>query len=116
MALLGLAVSAEQGYAQKNVSMRTLRSLYNRPTVSPYLNLLQPQGNGLPNYQTLVKPALDQERKNADTQRQIYQLQSAVASNTAQDSRGEATFRPTGHTTTYFYYSHFYPTMTTRRR
>ena len=33
----------------------------NGPTVSPYLNLLKPNPSGLPNYQTLVQPFIDQQ-------------------------------------------------------
>jgi hypothetical protein len=117
LAVVGLALSAEECFAQgRNAALNTQRALLNRPTVSPYLNLLQPQGNGLPNYQTLVKPAIDQRRRDQETQRQIYQLQSSVAANTARETRGESTFRPTGHTTTFFYHSHFYPALGQRRR
>lgn len=112
LALLGLGMSADESWAQRNnPALRTQRSLYNRPTVSPYLNLLQPQGGGLPNYQTLVRPAIEQRRQNRETQRQISQLQSAVALESAQGQRGETMLRPTGHTTGYFYYSHFFPTL-----
>jgi hypothetical protein len=116
LAFAGLSLCADECFAQRNNAYRrTQNSLYNRPTVSPYLNLLQPQGGGLPNYQTLVRPAIDQRRQNQDTQRQISQLQSSVAASTAQEQRGEVTFRPTGHGTGKFYYSHFYPTLNQRR-
>lgn len=117
LALIGLAVFSSDGYAQRNnAALRTQRSLYSRPTVSPYLNLLQPQGGGLPNYQTLVRPALEQRQRNQDTARQISALQSSVVENSVRDQRGEAMFRPTGHGTGFFYYSHFYPGMGQRRR
>ncbi len=127
LACAGLALSADESFAQRNNAYRrTQNSLYNRPTVSPYLNLLQPQGGGLPNYQTLVRPALEQRRQNQDTQRQISQLQSTVAATSMQDQRGETTLRPTGHATSFssslgfrqptgFYYSHFFPTLQQRR-
>ncbi len=116
LALLGLGLCADEGYAQGNASRKIQNSLYNRPTVSPYLNLLQPQGGGLPNYQTLVRPAIDQRRRNQDTNRQIAELQGVVAANNVRDQRGETQFRPTGHATGNFYYSHFFPLMSQRRR
>jgi len=127
LAVAGLAFHADESLAQRNnAARRTQNMLYNRPTVSPYLNLLQPQGGGLPNYQTLVRPQIEQRRQNLDTQRQISQLQSTVAQTSMQDQRGETTFRPTGHPTSFssslgfrqptgFYYSHFYPTLQQRR-
>jgi hypothetical protein len=112
LALFGGLAASSEAFAQRNNSaLRTQRSLYNRPTVSPYLNLLQPQGGGLPNYQTLVRPALEQRNQNLQMQRQISQLQSSVIENNVRDQRGEAMFRPTGHSTGFFYYSHFYPGM-----
>lgn len=117
LALAGLSLCADKSMAQRNnPGLRTLNMLYNRPTVSPYLNLLQPQGGGLPNYQTLVRPQIEQRRENQITQRQISQLQSFVAQSSMQDRRGETTYRPTGHPTGSFYYSHFYPTLSQRRR
>ena len=116
LAVLGLSVFASEGFAQRNAAVRTQREMFSRPTVSPYLNLLTPQGQGLPNYQTLVRPMLDQRRRNQDTARQINALQSAVIENNVRDQRGETMFRPTGHATGFFYYSHFFPQLSGRRR
>jgi hypothetical protein len=44
-------------------------------TVSPYLNLLNRQGLGLPNYQTLVRPQLQTDQNFARQQSQIQRLQ-----------------------------------------
>ena len=89
---------------------------FRRLTVSPYLNLIQNEGLGVPDYQTLVRPMVEQRRRNVETERQISALQSAVVSNNVQDQRGEAYFRPTGHATGFFYYSHFYPGMQSSQR
>jgi hypothetical protein len=40
------------------------------PTVSPYLNLLQNNNSGLPNYYSLVRPQLRQRSINRDVQQQ----------------------------------------------
>jgi hypothetical protein len=51
-------------------------------TVSPYLNLLQNQfgnaGNGLPLYQTLVKPQIDAKRASNENNANIQQLQGQL--------------------------------------
>jgi hypothetical protein len=82
-----------------------------RPTVSPYLNLLQGGGGALnlPQYQTLVRPFLEQQAINQRTafdsqilQRQVNSLQSQV--NYGQAAPG----RSTGHPTRYMNYSHYY--------
>jgi hypothetical protein len=48
-------------------------------TVSPYLNLLNRQGTGLPNYQTLVRPQLQTDQNFARQQSQIQRLQRQQA-------------------------------------
>lgn len=116
LAIVGLGVFAGEGFAQRNAALRTQRNLFSRPTVSPYLNLLTPQGQGLPNYQTLVRPMVEQRQRNLDTARQLTALQTAVVENSVRDQRGETMFRPTGHPTGNFYYSHFYPMLSQRRR
>jgi hypothetical protein len=84
-----------------------------RPTVSPYLNLLQRQGQGLPNYQTLVKPALQTRQEMLQQQTQIQQLQRQTRQLTQRSeaaSRGiSREIRGTGHVTTFMEFSHFYP-------
>lgn len=116
LACVGLSIFTGESYAQRNAGLRTARSILSRPTVSPYLNLLQPQGYGLPNYQTIVRPMIDQRARNQETARQLSSLQSAVVENNVRDQRGEVMFRPTGHATGTFYYSHFYPLLSQRRR
>jgi hypothetical protein len=54
-----------------------------KPTVSPYLNLFQNNRNGsfnraLPNYYTLVRPQLEQNRINANQQNLNQQQNSTI--------------------------------------
>jgi hypothetical protein len=74
------------------------------PTVSPYLNLLQQNPGAPTNYQSLVKPLIN----NYDALRQqggaINRLQNQVNSGAVGRSGGGS-----GHTTFFMYYSHFYP-------
>ncbi|MGD9724181.1 MAG: hypothetical protein AB7O59_23165 [Pirellulales bacterium] len=77
----------------------------NGPTVSPYLNLLQNNSVFSPatNYQSLVKPLIDQ---NSAIRRQggaINQLQQQVNSGPGSGGGG------TGRGSYFMYYSHFYP-------
>lgn len=111
-ALAGVCVAQNQG------------TPFRRPNVSPYMNLLRPETEGLANYQTLVRPMVNQRRRNLEVARELSALQTAVVENNLRDQRGEAALRPTGHTTGFmnsshfygFYYSNYYPTMATRRR
>lgn len=100
------------------------RPAFRRPSVSPYLNLLLPNDDGLPNYQTMVRPFVEQRRRNQDFAREIGALQSAVVENNIRDQRGDMGLRPTGHSTVFLnnshffssYHSHFFPTLNVRRR
>ncbi len=78
---------------------------YNRPTVSPYINL-GTNSNGLSNYQTLVKPMIDDrqalERQNAALSQLQRQRGIAPQSNPRDaDPNGRQGVR-------YFHYSHYY--------
>jgi hypothetical protein len=77
----------------------------NGPTVSPYLNLLQNPGGNLPNYQTLVKPLVDQGNALQRQGGAIQRLQQSQGFGGGAGGR-----QGTGHTTYFMNYSHFYPT------
>lgn len=82
-----------------------------RPTVSPYLQLLRPEALEVPNYQTLVRPQIEMREAEAQNQRAIQQLQQEVA-NASPTMRTGASYmvRPTGHSSQFLNYLHFYPT------
>jgi hypothetical protein len=85
-----------------------------QPTVSPYLNLLNRQGQGLPNYQTLVRPYVRSEQEFARQQNQIQRLQrqqgSLAAGAGLTGARGVSTqIRGTGHVTRFMDTSHYFP-------
>jgi hypothetical protein len=91
------------------------------PTVSPYLNLFRDdfEGNDDFNYQTLVRPQLDQQRFNDQLQRQSFDLNQRLQAMAAQpdfNPRGNQNQMPTGHQTVFQYHSHFYPQMGARQR
>lgn len=102
VALLAAAgEAAAQGYGRSSAAGRI-----QRPTVSPYMNLFRQGNNGLPNYQTLVRPELQQQRVNTYQQGEIGQLRSQIASE--QRANQVAPLPATGHESHFRFYSHFY--------
>jgi len=96
-------------------------SVTHSPTVSPYMNLFRDDltGESDLNYQTLVRPQLDQQRVNAQVQRQNMEIARRVQSISARSDYGNPGGAqdqyPTGHPTSFRYYSHFYPALSGRR-
>jgi hypothetical protein len=95
-------------------STKPFSSISTTPTVSPYLNLFNTSGTGTSafNYQTLVRPQLQQQainqqqqRQNLDIDRKVQALAARGAYSHPEGSDQEA---PTGHQTTFMYYGHYY--------
>jgi hypothetical protein len=84
-----------------------------RPTTSPYLNLLRTDSGPLPNYQSLVRPQLEQQEFNRRASRDIaYNLRQITTLEAAQQAPlriGEAQVRPTGVFGQFQFYSHYFP-------
>lgn len=112
IALGGLVGSAD---AQAHKPTRNKRPFEDmnlaRPAVSPYLNLLNSQSTGITNYQTLVKPQVQQLATARRQGAQINQLQKQVAARPTSGTQGSESLRPTGHHSTYQNFSHFYPSL-----
>lgn len=85
-------------------------SLYDRPTVSPYLNLVNPgaAANAIPNYFTLVRPQLEQRAAINETRSDVNRLRRRVALDERAGGAGREQVRPTGHQTRYMYYGPYY--------
>jgi hypothetical protein len=84
------------------------------PTVSPYLNLFRDDFDGSSdfNYNTLVRPMLQQQQFNQQQQRQNMETARRLQSMSAQSDfnpEGSTEQYPTGHPTAYRYYGHFHP-------
>ena len=81
----------------------------NGPTVSPYMNLLQGnnQLNGIPNYQSLVKPLVDQQSAIQRQGNSLQRLQQQVNSGAGAASTGGR--GGTGHATHFMNLSHYFP-------
>ena len=91
-----------------------------RPTVSPYLNLINPNPSNFDSsvgrYQSLVRPQLNQRARNQATRQQLRGLQNQVQqiqSTALGPVRNGGGLTPqvfaTGHPSVFQYYSHFYP-------
>lgn len=110
--LLTIALCApEAARAQGGInSFRGHSDNPNGPTVSPYLNLLNNnnQLNGVPNYQSLVRPLVDQQDAIRRQGNSLQRLQSQVNSTyNAPPTTGG--LRGTGHASYFMNFSHFYP-------
>lgn len=81
-----------------------------RPTVSPYLRLLDGGDNLFSTpYQSQVRPEFERRRFDRQQSRQISQLQQQVNSSLLQNTQNaNGSLRATGHATFYMNYSHFY--------
>lgn len=73
-----------------------------RPTTSPYLNLTRP-GNSALNYYNLVRPEFEFRNANQALQGQIGRQGQSI-----RDLQAEG-IPATGHSTSFFNYSHFFP-------
>jgi hypothetical protein len=77
------------------------------PTVSPYLNLLQNNSFGITNYQSLVRPLVQQGNAINRQGSQLNNLQRQIS---APSSGGRGGYgSATGHVTFFMNNSHFYP-------
>jgi hypothetical protein len=84
------------------------------PTTSPYLNLFREDfaGESDLNYNTIVRPQLQQQQFNQQVQRQGQDLASRMQSMAAQgdfNPQGDKNQFPTGHQTVFGYYGRFHP-------
>jgi hypothetical protein len=84
-ATLLLTADPQGAYAQyggsstRSMGNATRNFLYNRPTVSPYLNLTTRDANvGLPNYFTMVRPQMEMRENEMVRQRQTAQMQAQL--------------------------------------
>ena len=126
MGFAGDHASAQSGYSRP--SSRPFDNVINRPTVSPYLNLINQGDPNNPNnfnsnvarYQNLVRPQLESFNRNIRTQSQIRGLQNqiqqvqstaigGVSTTTQMGFQGQGF--TTGHPSLFQYYSRYYPAL-----
>lgn len=69
------------GQTARNMRTATQNFLYNRPSVSPYVNLASRSSTfGLPNYHTFVRPRIEAEQEQLAQRRQTAELQQELSS------------------------------------
>ncbi len=103
---------ARSAYARGTISAanRTLQ----RPTVSPYLRLLNSNstntgfGSVQPTYQTMVRPQLEAREEQRMQQAQIQRIQTQLNDVRASNHQQNSGYMATGHPTRFGYYSHYY--------
>ena len=114
-ALAQVNIGGVQGYIGRASS---LTNVLNRPTVSPYLRLLQSNGqatsglgaiNNVGLYQTSVRPQLERRRQTQQTQQQIRQIQGQLNRIQQDFRRPTGGAMSTGHPTRFMSFSHYYP-------
>lgn len=89
------------------------RNIYSKPTVSPYLNLLRggSEFTGVPNYQTLVRPEMQQGAINRQQANQINRLQQQETTLNRQVADPSRPIRQTGHPTQFMNLSERFGTL-----
>jgi len=90
------------------IQRQAAQGLNSRPTVSPYLNLVNNNDPNLTNYQSLVRPQVNQQRVNSQQASQINRLEAKPPSS---GNAGSESLRSTGHQATWNNYSHYYPNL-----
>ena len=85
-----------------------------RPTISPYVNLLRNDSGPVPNYYSLVRPQQDQQAWDREASRFAQSSDLAIRQlNTIVDRRE---IGPTGTGSVFNNYSHYYGTNPSLRR
>lgn len=107
------------GFAPSNIT-KPFSSYTAAPTVSPYMNLFREdlEGGSDINYNTLVRPQLQQQAFNQQVQREIdysVKMQSIAAQNDY-NAQGSKDILPTGHQTAFRYTGRYYPGLMRRGR
>jgi hypothetical protein len=104
--------------ATTSQAQQPFSNIYQSPTVSPYLNLTNNRGQGQTNYQTLVRPLIEQQQQNITQQQQIQHLsqqqQALAAGGLTRPARGISTnIRGTGHVAGFMVHGNYYPRANT---
>ncbi len=113
--------SASFGVGTAGATSKPFSSVNTQPTISPYLGLFDGglgDYNDL-NYQTIVRPQIQQQQFNQQVVREAQSLNrrmSAISARNPYNTQGNEGVMPTGHAATFQYYSRFYPRQSQRRR
>ncbi len=112
--LCGFAVGEARA---QGTGSKPFEDIYRRPNISAYNQISNFSNNPLQSqniYQQIVMPQLQQQQQQIEQisqRRAVGRLQGQVGQ-IQRDTRSrqlDPTIRPTGHTSTYMNYSHYYP-------
>lgn len=84
---------------------------YQRPTISPYLNMVRPGGNPALNYYGLVRPQMQSARTMQVFQQELTTVANGVFP-AAQQSGPQGNLPITGHSVSFYNYSTYFPAAT----
>jgi hypothetical protein len=106
-----IAIVAYSSYTQAQVPFSNIS--LDRPTISPYLQLLNTGNPNVNNYSLYVRPQIDAQNASRFQQDQIRGLQATqqqlLRAPQGLSAQGSREIRTTGHETSYMFQSHFYP-------
>lgn len=102
-------------FSPSRPASKPFSNISSSPTVSPYLGLFNTGiiGDEIDNYNTFVRPQIQQQQFNNQVQRQAAAINARFQQLSAQPAfnpQGSQRIMGTGHQTTFGYYSRFYPT------
>ena len=97
-----------RGYSRYHPNRTVRDQVFRRPTVSPYLQLVDRSSPSSTPYHSLVRPQLEQQQINRRQNIALQQLRQQTNAVRAQRSRTEG-IRATGHQTFFQNLSHYYP-------
>jgi hypothetical protein len=105
-------VVRQSHYFNRQPISKPFKHIQQQPTVSPYLNLVRDDSGAAANYQTLVRPQIEQLNFNRQQELQFDRLDRQFQnfrSESAFPQEGSVDIRETGHTTRFMNRSHYYP-------
>jgi hypothetical protein len=117
LAALGALGFLASGQARSQFSYQRPQTMPNpRPAVSPYLNLLR-AGDPAVNYNTLVRPQIEQPRAIQQLQIEVQREQAVLGQRFAVPAgiNPSAVLPFTGHPTQFMNLSHYYATTASRQ-
>jgi hypothetical protein len=85
---------------------------YQRPTISPYLNMIRPGTNPALNYYGLVRPQMQAMRSMQVFQQDLNTVANMVVFPEAQQTGPQTNLPITGHSVSFYNYSTYFPLAT----
>jgi hypothetical protein len=107
-AVAAIALGTGTARAQVPYSQPQLGNPYQRPTISPYLNMLRPGVNPALNYYGLVRPQVQTTRTLQTFQQELQTVAGALAPTTELGMQPN-NLPTTGHRTTFYNYGTYFP-------